>query len=55
MVADIFTKAVDRAKFTRMRDFVMNVHSSLRVQLEAGLVTAVGASQRMMCSLIKRL
>ena len=55
MVADIFTKAVEKAKFTRMRDFVMNVHSTLRVQLEAGMATAVGASYRMMSSLIKRL
>ena len=55
MVADIFTKAVEKAKFTRMRDFVMNVHSTLRVQLEAGMATAIGASYRMMGSLIKRL
>ena len=55
MVADIFTKAVEKAKFTRMRDFAMNVHSTLRVQLEAGLATAVGASHRMMCTLMRRL
>ena len=55
MVADIFTKAVEKAKFVRMRDFVMNVHSTLRVQLEAGMATAVGASHRMMNCLIKRL
>ena len=55
MVADIFTKAVEKAKFTRVRDFMMNVHSTLRVPLESGLVTAVGASHRMMCSLIRRL
>ena len=53
--ADIFTKAVEKAKFTRVRDFMMNVHSTLRVPLESGLVTAVGASHRMMCSLIRRL
>ena len=59
MVADIFTKAVEKAKFTQARDFMMNVHSTLRVQLESGLTTAVGASlcisHRMMCSLIPRL
>ena len=55
MVADIFTKAVEKAKYTRVRDFMMNVHSSLRVQLESGLITAVGASHRMMCSLMRRL
>ena len=54
-VADIFTKAVEKAKFTRVRDFMMNIHSSLRVQLESGLITAVGASHRMMCSLLRRL
>ena len=55
MVADIFTKAVEKAKYTRVRDFMMNVHSSLRVQLESGLITAVGASHRMICSLMRRL
>ena len=55
MVADIFTKAVEKAKFIRTRDFMMNVHSTLRAQLESGLTTAVGASHRMMCSLMRRL
>ena len=29
MVADILAKAVEKAKFTKMRDFMMNVHSTL--------------------------
>ena len=55
MVADIFTKAVEKAKYVRCRDFVMNVHSTLRTQMESGLTTAVGATHRMMSSLLRRL
>ena len=55
MVADILTKAVEKAKFAKMRDFMMNVHSSLRTQLEAGLCTAIGSSSRMMGRLLERL
>ena len=55
MVADILTKAVEKAKFAKMRDFMMNVHSSLRNNLEAGLCTAIGSSSRMMGRLLERL
>ena len=55
MVADIFTKAVEKAKFVRLRDFVMNVHSTLRTQMESGLHVTVGATHRMMSCLLKRL
>ena len=55
MVADILTKAVEKAKFVKMRDFMMNVHCTLRGQLEAGLQTAIGSSSRMMSRLLERL
>ena len=51
MVADIFTKPVEKAKFIRMRDYIMNVHSILRGSIE----DAVGASHRMMNNLLRRL
>ena len=55
MVADILTKAVEKAKFAKMRDFMMNVHSTLRTQLEPGLCTEIGSSSRMMNRLLERL
>ena len=55
MIADIMTKAVEKAKFAKMRDFMMNVHSTLRTQLEAGLCTAIGSSSKMMNCLLDRL
>ena len=55
MAADIFTKPVEKAKFVRMRDYIMNVHSGLRDSLEGAMMCAVGASLRMMTSLRRRL
>ena len=55
MVADIFTKAVEKSKFVQMRGFMMNTHSTLRTELEAGLTNAVGASSKMMSNLLRRL
>ena len=51
MAADIFTKPVEKAKFIRMRDYIMNVHSTLRESLEDAMMCAVGASLRMMSNL----
>ena len=36
MMADIFTKATDKATFIKMRNAMMNVHGSLRGALERG-------------------
>ena len=55
MAADIFTKPVEKAKFVRMRDYIMNTHSSLRDSLEDAMMCAVGASHRMMTNLLRRL
>ena len=55
MAADIFTKPVEKAKFIRMRDYIMNVHSVLRGSIEDAMVCAVGASHRMMNNLLRRL
>ena len=55
--ADIFTKPVEKAKFIRirMRDYIMNVHSTLRGSIEDAMTCAVGASHRMMNNLLRRL
>ena len=55
MAADIFTKPVEKAKFIRMRDYIMNVHSTLRGSMEDAMTCAVGASHRMMSNLLQRL
>ena len=44
-----------KAKFIRMRDYIMNVHSTLRGSIEDAMVCAVGASHRMMSNLLRRL
>ncbi len=50
-----FTKPVEKGKLVRMRDYIMNSHSTLRDSLEDAMVCAVGASQRMMSNLLRRL
>ena len=55
MAADIFTKPVEKAKFIRMRDYIMNVHSALRGSIEDAMTCAVGASHRIMNNLLRRL
>ena len=55
MAADIFTKPVEKAKFIRMRDYIMNVHSTLRGSIENAMMCSVGASHRMMSNLLRRL
>ena len=55
MVADILTKAAEKAKFVKMRNFMMNVHSTLRVELEAGLVATAGAASKLIGRLLERL
>ena len=55
MAADIFTKPVEKAKFVRMRDYIMNTHSDLRDSMENAVSCAVGATHRMMNNLLKRL
>ena len=42
MLADIFTKATEKATFIRLRNRMMNVNSSLRSELMLSLETAHG-------------
>ena len=51
MLADIFTKATEKAIFIRMRNRMMNVHSSLRSELMLSLEISHGA----VCNSIRRL
>ena len=44
-----------KGKFIRMRDYIMNTHSTLRGSIEDAMVCAVGASHRMMNNLLRRL
>ena len=46
MLADIFTKSVERGTFVRLRNHMMNIHGTLRQQLEANYSSAVGAVRR---------
>ena len=55
MAADIFNKPVEKAKFIHMRDYMTNVHFTLRGSVEDAMVCAVGASHRMMSNLLRRL
>ena len=50
MVADIFTKATDKATFTRMRNSMMNVHGSLRSSLEKSFRATTGSLRRLIGS-----
>ena len=51
MIADMFTKALDKGSFTKFRDVVMNNHLSLR----EALAVAVGALHGYNAHVAKRL
>ena len=51
MVADIFTKATDKATFTRLRNAMMNVHGPLRATLEKSFRATTGSLRRLVGSL----
>ena len=51
MLADIFTKAPEKAIFVRMRNRMMNVHSGLRSELMLTMEIAHGA----VCNSVRRL
>ena len=55
MMADIFTKATDKATFIKMRNAMMNVHGSLRGALERGYQLSYGSMRRLAGSLYDRL
>ena len=67
MIADMFTKAVEKASFFTYRNEMMNAHHTLRdrlekglvcaagARLEKGLVCAAGATRRLMLALARKL
>ena len=47
MIADIFTKALPRDTFVKMRGQLMNLHSPLRKSVEDGMMCMTGRMRRM--------
>ena len=50
MMADIFTKAVDKPTFVRMRNGMMNIHGGLRSVLERSYNASTGQLRRLIGS-----
>ena len=50
MIADIFTKATDKATFIRLRNVMMNIHGPLRAALEKSFKASTGVLRRMIGS-----
>ena len=55
MMADMFTKALEKSTFYTFRNQAMNTQSSLRRKLEHGLSCTGGATHRLMHRLLQRL
>jgi hypothetical protein len=55
MVADMFTKPLDGAAFTKFRNNTMNIHGSLRDRLELSYMCSVGAVRRAIGGLLRKL
>ena len=55
MVADMFTKALDKSAFALFRNTVMNVHGSLRDRLELSYRCCTGSVRRVMGDLLRKL
>ena len=47
MVADMFTKAVDKPTFIKMRNEMMNVHGDLQLELQKSYLASTGATRRL--------
>ena len=54
MVADIFTKAVEKASFVRYRNIMMNCHVSLREILRDSVNTVHGEARLLVTRLLGR-
>ena len=52
MLADIFTKATEKATFIRLRNRMMNIHSGLRSELMLSLESAHGVVRGLASRLI---
>ena len=55
MIADMFTKALEKAAFQKFRDIVMNRHSTLRDALESATCDMRGHSWRLADRLLHRI
>ena len=55
MIADLFTKAVERVAFIKFRNSIMNVHGSLRENLHRGYNSTVGPVRRLAGALYEAL
>ena len=47
MIADIFTKALPRDNYTKLRGQLMNLHSPLRTSIENGMLGMTGRMRRL--------
>jgi hypothetical protein len=54
MIADMFTKAVDKPTFVKARNIIMNAHGTFAAGLERGMVALHGASRRICEHLLSR-
>ncbi len=54
MIADIFTKATDKATYARMRNVMMNVHSEMGFVIQNALCSVHGSSARVLRRLVDR-
>ena len=55
MVADMFTKALDKGSFVKFRDVIMNCQAPLRQTLSSMMCNLHGESNRLAGRLIRRL
>jgi hypothetical protein len=55
MIADMFTKAIDKAAFTLFRNTAMNVHGTLKDRLELSYLCSAGSTRRVMRDLLRKL
>ena len=55
MIADMFTKALDKATFIKFRDMMMNNHTSLREALSAAVCGLHGEASRLAKRLMRQL
>ena len=54
MLADIFTKPLDKGTFTKFRNVIMNCNGSLRHSLTESLATVHGEARQLMSRLLTR-
>ena len=55
MIADLFTKALDKGSFVKFRDVMMNIHSPLRETLAAAVCQMNGDARRLADRLARQL